>query len=137
MGTRAVAGATLAAVALGMFATFASATADIDLTDFDDDVMRNMDDTVKSLDSHLAMHDAKSAQTDAQAIRDGLHWAEEYFTRKGNVERAVQFAKQAEQLAGEVGKSAASSDFDAALTSYDSLVKACRACHDEYKPPDD
>jgi cytochrome c556 len=137
MRKRIIAGATLAAVALGMLGTFACATADIDLTDFDDDVMRNMDDTVKSLDSHLSMHDAKSAQTDAQAIREGLHWAEDYFSRKGNVEQAVQFAKQAEQLAAEVGKSAASSDFDAAQTSYDSLVKACRACHNEYKPPDD
>src|SRR5262249_32794782 len=112
-------------------------TVAVDLTDFDDDVMRNMDDTVKALDSHLAMRDAKAAQVDAQSLWEGLRWAEGYFARKGNLEPAVELARQAEELAGAVGKSTASSDFDAALTSYDSLVRACRACHDKYKPPDD
>lgn len=125
-----------ALLALGLFGTLASAAADVDLADFDDDVMRNMDDTVKSLDSHLAMGDAKSAQIDAQTIQQGLHWAEEYFARKGNVRRAVQFAKQTEDLASEIAKAAASSDFKAAQTTYDSLVRSCRACHDVYKPPD-
>jgi hypothetical protein len=124
------------AVALVLLGTLASAAANIDLTDFNDDVMRNMDDTVKSLDSDLAGHDSKSAQADAGSIRDGLHWAEEYFTRKGKVEDAVQLAKQGEDLASDVAKLAASSDFDAALASYDSLVKTCRRCHDAYKPPE-
>jgi len=137
MPTKTVARAALAAGALGMFGTIAFATVAVDLTDFDDDVMRNMDDTVKALDSHLAMRDAKAAQADAQSIREGLHWAGDYFVRKGNLERAVQFARHAEELAGDVGRSAASSDFDAAVTSYDSLVRACRACHNEYKPPDE
>ena len=124
------------ATALALLVTLACAAANIDLTDFNDDVMRNMDDTVKSLDSDLAGHDSKSAQADAGSIRDGLHWAEEYFTRKGNVEDAVQLAKRGEGLASDVAKSAASNDFDAALTSYDSLVKTCRRCHDAYKPPE-
>jgi len=136
MDTRTAARATFALVALGLLGTLASAAADVDLSDFDDDVMRNMDDTVKSLDSHLALRDAKSAQLDAQALQQGLHWAEEYFTRKGNVQRAVRFAKQAEDLASEVGKAAAASDLEAAQTTYDSLVRSCRACHDVYKPPD-
>lgn len=124
------------ATALALLATFAAAAANIDLTDFNDDVMKNMDDTVKSLDSDLAGHDGKSAQADAGAIRDGLHWAEEYFTRKGNVADAVQLARQGEDLAANVAKSAASNDYDAALTSYESLVKTCRRCHDAYKPPE-
>ena len=136
MYTRTTASATFALVALGLLGTLACAAADVDLADFDDDVMRNMDDTVKSLDSHLAMGDAKSAQIDAQTIQKGLHWAEEYFTRKGNVPRAVQFAKQTEDLASEIAKAAAASDFEAAQTTYDSLVRSCRACHDVYKPPD-
>jgi len=124
------------ATALALLGTLASAATDIDLTDFNDDVMKNMDDTVKSLDSDLAGHDSKSAQADAGSIRDGLRWAEEYFTRKGHVEDAVQLARQGEDLAANVAKSAASSDFDAALTSYESLVKTCRRCHDVYKPPE-
>jgi hypothetical protein len=124
------------ATALGLFGTLASASTDIDLTDFNDDVMKNMDDTVKTLDSDLAGRDAKAVQTDAGTIRDGLHYAEEYFTRKGNIEDAVRLAKRGEDLAAEVAKSAASNDFDAALTSYESLVKNCRRCHDAYKPPE-
>ena len=124
------------ATALALLVTLASAAANIDLTDFNDDIMRNMDDTVKTLDSDLAGHDGKSAQTDARVIQDGLHWAEDYFTRKGNVADAVQLAKRGEDLASDVAKSAASNDFDAALASYDSLVKTCRRCHDAYKPPE-
>jgi hypothetical protein len=124
------------ASALTLLVSLASAATNIDLTDFNDDVMKNMDDTVKSLDSDIAGHDAKSAQIDARTIRDGLHWAEEYFTRKGNVEDAVQLAQRGAQIAVDIGKSAATNDFDAALTSYDSLVKTCRLCHDAYKPPE-
>ena len=124
------------ATALALLGTLASAAANIDLTDFNDDVMKSMDDTVKALDSDLAGHDVKSAQADAGSIRDGLHWAEEYFTRKGNVADAVQLAKQGQELAATVARSAASNDFDAALTSYESLVKTCRRCHDAYKPPE-
>jgi cytochrome c556 len=125
----------LAAVLL-LFGALAVAATNIDLTDFNDDVMKNMDETVKSLDSDLATRDATSAQADAGTIRDGMHWAEEYFTRKGNVDDAVQLAKQGEELAANIAKSAGSSDFDAALTTYDALMKTCRRCHDAYKPPE-
>ena len=135
MRKRLIARGALATV-LALLGTLASAAANIDLTDFNDDVMKNMDDTVKALDSDLASHDVKSAQADAGTLRDGLHWAEEYFTRKGNVADAVQLAKQGEDLAATVARSAASNDFDAALTSYESLVKTCRRCHDAYKPPE-
>ena len=124
------------ATTLTLLVTLACAAANIDLTDFNDDIMRNMDDTVKTLDSDLAGHDGKSAQTDARAIQDGLHWAEDYFTRKSNVADAVQLARRGEELASDVAKSAASNDFDAALASYDSLIKTCRRCHDAYKPPE-
>lgn len=124
------------AAALVLLCALAVAATNIDLTDFDDDVMKNMDDTVKSLDSDLATRDAKAAQADAGTIRDGLHWAEGYFRRKGNVEDAVQLAKQGEELATNITRSAVASDFDAALTQYEALVKTCRRCHDVYKPPE-
>src|SRR5580692_6710653 len=120
------------AAAVFMSGALAYAAANLDLTDFDDDVMKNMDDTVKTLDTDLATRNAKAAQADAQAVHDGLHWAEEYFTRKGHVEDAVQLAKRGEELAGDIAKSAASNDFDAAASSYESLVKNCRRCHDAY-----
>lgn len=135
MGASIIVRSELAGVLL-LLSALAVATTNVDLTDFNDDVMKSMDDTVKSLDSDLATRDSKSAQADAGAIRDGLHWAEEYFTGKGNVDDAVQLAKQGEELAANIAKSAGSGDFEAALTTYDTLVKTCRRCHDAYKPPE-
>jgi hypothetical protein len=112
------------------------AAAGLDLADFNDDVMRDMDDTMKSLDTHLATRDTKSVAVDTQSIRDGLKWAEDYFVKKGNVDDAVKWARQGQELAGAVASSAQSSDFDTSLDKYDALVKTCRACHNVYKPPD-
>jgi len=133
---RAIISRGLPAGVLVISGALACAAANLDLTDFNDDVMKSMDDTVKSLDTDLATHDARSAQVDARAIGEGLHWATEYFTRKGNVEDAVQLARRGEALAGDIARSAASNDFEAALSTYDSLVKTCRRCHDAYKPPE-
>ena len=123
-------------ISVGLMGPLVQATVSLDLTDFNDDVMRDMDDTMKRLDSDIATRNAASVTTDAQSIRDGLKWAQDYFTKKGNVEDAVKWAKQGQDLADAVAKSAQSSDFDTSLSTYDSLVKTCRACHDAYKPPD-
>jgi cytochrome c556 len=134
MRTRIV--ATAAVVVAAAAGTWALAAASLDLSDFNEDIMKDMDDTVKALDSNISAHDVKSAANEAQSIRNGLHWAEDYFAKKGNVEDAVKLAKRGEELADAVGKSVNLNDFDAALTSYDLLVKNCRTCHDAYKPPD-
>jgi hypothetical protein len=112
------------------------ATASLDLADFNDDVMRDMDDTMKSLDTSIATRDLKLLAADTQSIRDGLKWAEDYFVKKGNVDDAVKWARQGQELADAVASSAQSSDFDTSLDKYDALVKTCRACHNVYKPPD-
>ncbi len=111
-------------------------TVNLDLSDFDDDVMHGLDDTMKTLDSDIATRNVKSVAGDTRSIREGLGWAQEYFTRKGNLEDAVRWAKQGQDLAEAIARSAEASDFDTALSKYDSLVKTCRACHDVYKPPD-
>jgi len=134
MGSRIVAAAGLVvAAAVG---TWTLAAASLDLSDFNEDIMKDMDDTVKALDSNITARDVTSAVSEAQSIRNGLHWAEDYFGKKGNVADAVKLAKRGEELADAVGKSVSLNDFDAALTSYDLLVKNCRTCHDAYKPPD-
>lgn len=115
----------------------AAGTVNLDLSDFDDDVMRGMDDTMKSLDSEIATRDVKSIASDSQSLRKGLGWAQDYFTKKGgNLKDAVQWAREGQDLAQAIGKSAEGGDFDASLNNYDSLVKTCRACHNIYKPPD-
>ena len=111
------------------------AWAGIDLSDFDDDLMRNMDDAIKSLDSSIATKEAQTATADAQFIAEGLKWTEGYFAQKGNVADAVQWAKQGQELAAIVVTASAQNDFDAAFTAYRTLVKTCRSCHDAYKPP--
>jgi cytochrome c556 len=134
MRTRIVAAAALVVAAAA--GTWALAAASLDLSDFNEDIMKDMDDTVKALDSNISAHDVKSAASEAQSIRNGLHWAGDYFAKKGNVEDAVKLAKRGEELADAVGKSVSLNDFEAALASYDLLVRNCRACHDAYKPPD-
>ncbi len=123
-------------IAAAAASTWALGAASLDLSDFNQDIMRDMDDTVKALDSNIATRDVKSATSEAQSIHEGLHWAEDYFKKKGNVEDAVKWARRGEELADSVGNAVAANDFDAALASYDLLVKTCRACHDVYKPPD-
>ena len=124
-------------IAVGLTAPLISAgTVRLDLSDFNDDVMRDMDDTMKTLDSDIAARDAKSVASDTRSIREGLRWAQDYFTKKGNLDDAVRSAKQGQDLAEAIASSAQSSDFDTSLNKYDALVKTCRACHDVYKPPD-
>jgi len=136
MHRRIVAATVLAIAAIAAGSTWALEAASIVLSDFNQDIMRDMDDTVKALDSNIATRDAKAAASEAQSIRDGLHWAEDYFTRKGNVEGAVKLAQEGEGFAESVSKSVSANDFDGALAAYDQLVKTCRACHDSYRPPD-
>ena len=114
----------------------AAGTVSLDLSDFNDDVMRDMDDTMKTLDSDIATRDVKSVARSSASIGEGLKYAQDYFTKKGNVEDALRWARQGQDLAAAVGTAAQANDFDRALSKYDSLVKTCRACHDVYKPPD-
>lgn len=109
--------------------------ASVDLSDFDDDLMRGMDDAVKTLDASIGSKDAQAVATDARFIVDGLKWTEGYFSRKGNAEDAVKLAAQGHGLAEEIAAASSQNDFDAAFTAYRSLVKTCRSCHDAYKPP--
>ena len=111
-------------------------TVSLDLSDFNDDVMRDMDDTMKRLDSDIATRDAKAVAGDSASIREALGYALEYFTKKGNVEDAVRWARQAQDLLEAVTNTVQAGDFDTSLNKYDSLVKTCRACHNVYKPPD-
>jgi hypothetical protein len=114
----------------------AAATVSPDLSDFNDDAMRDMDDTMKRLDSDIAVRDTQAVVADGAAIGQGLQYAQDYFTSKGNVEDAVRWAKQAHELVEGVSSAARAGDFETSLNKYDSLVKTCRACHNVYKPPD-
>jgi hypothetical protein len=112
------------------------AFAAIDLKDFDDDGMKAIQDTKKDLESNIAGQDAPAVAEGAEFIRAGLQSTEAYFTKKGNVDDAVQWAKQGQEYAAAIGKAAGSNDFDAASTAFNGLIRTCKKCHDAYKPPD-
>jgi cytochrome c556 len=108
--------------------------AEIDLQDFDDDLMRDMDTAIKDLEPVVGAKNAVAATGDAELLRDGFKQAEDYFAKKGNAPDAVEFARKSEELTATVLKEITANDFDAAANSARALSKSCRACHDVYKP---
>ena len=107
---------------------------DLDLTDFDDDSMRDMDDANKDLQPVLGAKNVDAALTDAQVIQSVLKQTEVYFTKKGGTENAVKFAQQGEVSVAAVIAALGKSDFAAAATAARETAKNCRSCHDIYKP---
>jgi hypothetical protein len=112
-----------------------TALANIDLSDFDSEAMRNIEDATKELDAALLNKEAEIAVANAEFIRDSLHWAEGYFAKKGGLEDAVKWSQQGRNLAATIANSAAGKDFNAAYESFGSLKRTCKSCHDAYKPP--
>jgi hypothetical protein len=107
---------------------------DLDLTDFDDDSMRDMDDANKDLQPVLGAKNADAALADAQVIQHVLKETEDYFTKKGGTDNAVKIARQGETSVATVIAALGKSDFDTAATAARDTAKNCRACHDIYKP---
>src|SRR3984957_3118660 len=107
---------------------------DLDLTDFDDDSMRDMDDANKDLQPVLGAKNADAALADAQVIQNVLKETEDYFTKKGGTDNAVKIARQGETSVATVIAALGKSDFDTAVAAARDTAKNCRACHDIYKP---
>lgn len=109
--------------------------ASIDLSDFDKNTMEDVDDANKELESALAGKETETVVANAEFIRDSLQWAEGYFEKKPSAAEAVKLARQGRELAAAIAKAAAEGNFDAAGEAYTSLRRACKSCHDAYKPP--
>jgi hypothetical protein len=107
---------------------------DLDLTDFDDDSMRDMDDANKDLQPVLGAKNADAALQDAQIIQIVLKETEGYFTKKGGTDNAVKIARQGELSVEAVIAALGKNDFDTAAAAARDTAKNCRACHDIYKP---
>jgi cytochrome c556 len=120
--------------ALLVVLTSGAVGADIDLRDFDDDLMRDMDTAIKDLEPVLGAKNATAANGDAELLRDGFKQTEDYFAKKGAAADAVDFARKSQELTATVLKDISANDFDAAATSARALSKSCRTCHDVYKP---
>ncbi len=124
----------LLALLAGLIVSGGLWAADIDLSDFDDDLMRSMDDSIKDLEPVIGAGNTQGAGDDTKVILDGLKWTEEYFAAKGNTADAVGFARKAEDLTLAVQKALAAKDTEGALTAARTLSKSCKTCHDVYKP---
>jgi hypothetical protein len=111
-----------------------AALADIDLKDFDDDLMRDMDSAIKDLEPVIGAKNAVAAAGDAELLRDGFKQTEDYFAKKGGAADAVDFARHSAELTATVLRSINAGDFDAAGNTARALSKSCRNCHDVYKP---
>jgi hypothetical protein len=107
---------------------------DLDLTDFDDDSMRDMDDANKDLQPVLGAKNTDAALADAQVIQNVLKETEGYFTKKGGTDNAVKIAQQGELSVAAVIAALGRNDFDTAAAAARDTAKNCRSCHDIYKP---
>jgi len=107
---------------------------DLDLHDYDDDLMRDLDKTIKYFEPDIMAGNAQGATEDAEILQDGFRYTEKYFTKKGDADDAVKISKQGLDLIGGAIKSLADNDFDAAASAARDTAKLCRACHDVYKP---
>ena len=110
------------------------ALAEIDVSDFDEDVMKTMDDTNKTLEPDIAGKNTQAALEGIEIIQQGLQWTEEYFAHKGNAADGVRFAQEGKQIAAQVLASVNAGDFEKAGAAARELTKNCKACHEVYKP---
>lgn len=107
---------------------------DIDLHDYDDDLMRDLDKTIKYFEPDIMAKNAQGAEEDAEVLQDGFRYTEKYFAKKGDADDAVKISKHGQELIAVAIKSLEDNDFDAAASAARDTAKTCRACHDVYKP---
>lgn len=110
--------------------------AEIDFSDFDDDLMRSMDDSVKELDSNVGGQDAKASLANATVLEDGFAWAEKYFAAKPEAPLGAGYAREGREHLAALVQALEAGNFDAASTNVRAVVKTCKACHEAYKPPE-
>lgn len=110
------------------------AWAAIDLSDFDEYVMRDMDDANKDLGPALGAGNLEAALADAEVLKTGLDWTEDYFVRKGGTDDAVTLAQQGKTSLATVFAAIGRKDLDVATAAAREVGKNCTSCHDLYKP---
>ncbi len=107
---------------------------DIDLKDYDDDLMHDVDRAIKFFEPDITAGNADGALDDAGVIQDGFKYSAGYFAKKGNAEDAVKIAQDGLVLMASAIKSIEAKDFGAAAATARQIPNTCKACHDIYKP---
>jgi hypothetical protein len=128
----------LTAITVGICTSlvWALALANVDLSDFDDDVMRTMGETMKSLEADIGANNTQAAISDVSISRQGMQYAESYFAAKGDTPDAVKFARDSRILADNVLQALLHHDTRKALAATHELSQSCERCHEVYKPPE-
>jgi hypothetical protein len=108
---------------------------DLDLHDYDDELMRTLEQTLKYFEPDLSDGNLNSYPDDVQVIQYSFGWVKSYFEKKGDDgARGVQIAQQGLDLLAAIDKDVKAKDFSAAADKAHSFTLICRSCHDIYKP---
>lgn len=121
-------------LALGSTLASGLVWAAIDLGDFDEYVMRDMDDANKDLGPALGAGNYEAALADAEVLKVGLDWTEDYFLRKGGTDDAVTLAREGKASLASVFAAISARDLAVASEAARAVNKNCSSCHDLYKP---
>jgi len=128
----------MAALGLVLAAVPAYGTAvhpEIELSKFDDQLMRDLDRTIKYFEPDVTAGNADNAVDDAATLQDGLKWLEDYFVNKGpSAQHAVEIARASQLSLASAMKSLEIHDLQAAAVSAREVSQSCRSCHEEYRP---
>ncbi len=123
-----------AACAAIVSASAYAAHRDIDLKDYDDDLMRDLDKTIKYFEPDITAGNAEGALEDAGILQDGFKYTEKYFSKKADADDAVKISRDGLAYIEAAVKALQANDFSAAAEAARGAAATCRACHEIYKP---
>lgn len=89
-----------------------------------------------SMQRALKRKDADTAIADAKELQALYKSMEDYFATRSDSRDGVKLFREGRELAAKVIDSASANDFDSAFKSAITIAKACRDCHNAYKPLD-
>jgi hypothetical protein len=121
------------ALPIAALAFSAPVAAEIDLKDYDNDLMRDLDKTIKYFEPDITAGNADAAKEDGAVLLDGFRYTQDYFSKKGAAD-AVEISQKGVALLNGVLQNIEQSDFEAAAAAARDAPQLCKSCHDIYKP---
>jgi hypothetical protein len=108
---------------------------DLDLHDYDDELMRNLEQTLKYFEPDISDGNLTSYPDDVQLIQYAFSWVKAYFEKKGpDGARGVAIAQQGLDQLAAIDVDVKAKNFSAAADKAHAFTPICRSCHDIYKP---
>jgi hypothetical protein len=108
---------------------------ELDLHDYDDDLMRQLDQTLKYFEPDVTDGNLKSYDDDVQQIQYTFGYVKGFFEKKGpDAAKGVAIAQQGLDLLAAIDKDVKDKNFPAAGDKAHQFSQICRSCHDLYKP---